>query len=780
MQVAVSGLSAPVDILIDPWGVPHIYASMTYDLFLAQGFQAARDRLWQIDTWRRRGLGLLSEVWGGDFVEQDRAARLFLFRGDMHAEWLTYTSDTKRIVTAFTSGINAYVEMTREDPTLLPLEFRELGYEPSFWTPSDIVRIRSHGGFINVADEVARALVLREFGSETEALCRWREPRQPLTVPSGLDLSIIPIDVLRDYHLATMAAQLQPPTGFIASSRAGDGSNNWVLAPTRTATGRSLLANDPHRAMSLPSLRYLAHLSTPEFDVIGAGEPAVPGISAGHNGHIAFGFTMFSIDQEDLYVYETRPDRPREYRYEQGWEPMKVVREHIPVRGAQSVDADLLFTRHGPVVRMLPIRNAAFAVRAAWLHPGMAPYLSSLEYLRARTLEQFTVALNRWGSPGENMVYADTKGNIAWKAAGLTPIRPNWDGTLPVPGDGRYEWAGFYDADELPSEVNPTHGWIATANEMNLPPDYPRVRAIAHDWAPPYRRERIGEVLEARTDFTAADMVGLQSDFVSILARRIIRQLAGRRFGNRAAARAASILAEWDADLVKDSAAAAVFEVWYRRHLRSSLRRHALAQLLPADRVPAALAAILPADDATGDPRIDLDLIENPGHRLGSNPSQVLGRIFEITLQDAMTDLTELLGENEHNWTWGRLHRAQLTHPASPVLKGEGRRRVTIHSLPRGGSSETVGATAYLPDFSQGSGATFRFVVDIGAWNNSLAMNSPGQSGDPASPHFVDLFASWAADEAFPLLYTRDRIEAIAEQRTRLIPRDSSKSNGSA
>ena len=221
--------------------------------------------------------------------------------------------------------------------------------------------------------------------------------------------------------------------------------------------------------MTLPSLRYLSHLSAPGFDVIGAGEPALPGISVGHNGHIAFGLTVFPVDQEDLYVYRTRPGHPLEYWYQDRWEPMRVVREQIPVRDGPPDEVELAFTRHGPVIRAVPEKDAAFAVRAAWLEPGMAPYLGSVEYMRARNMEQFTAALNRWGAPGENQVYADTEGNIAWKAAGLTPIRPNWDGTLPVPGDGRYEWAGFYDMDELPAEVNPARGWIVTANEMNLP-----------------------------------------------------------------------------------------------------------------------------------------------------------------------------------------------------------------------------------------------------------------------------------------------------------------------
>lgn len=779
MELPGPGLAAPVDILTDPWGIPHIYASSTADVFWAQGFQVARDRLWQIDTWRRRGLGLLSEVWGRAYLEQDRAARLFLFRGDMHAEWLAYASDTKRIATAFTAGINAYVAMTREDPALLPLEFRELDYQPALWEPSDVARIRSHGISNNLVQEVARALILRDFGAETEELRRRRQPWRPLSVPDGLDLSVIPDDVLRDYLLATMPAQFPPPPaapgpagppGPAASLAGADGSNNWVLAADRTATGRPILANDPHRAVTLPSLRYLSHLVAPAFDVIGAGEPALPGVSVGHNGRIAFGLTIFAVDQEDLYVYQTRPGAPREYRYRDQWEPMRIVREQIPVRDEAPAEVELAFTRHGPVIRAVPGRDAAFAVRGAWLEPGTAPYLGAVEYMRAGNLEQFTAALNRWGTPGENQVYADTDGNIAWQAAGLTPVRPNWDGTLPVPGDGRYEWAGFYDGDALPSEVNPERGWIVTANEMNLPADFPPERTITYDWAAPYRRQRIAEVLAAGPPPGVADLVALQADFVSIPARRIVARLAGQRFADPAAARAAALLDGWDGTLDAGSAAAAVFQVWYRRHLRPGLLRRALEQLRPPGPVDAALAALLPATDLLGDPRIDLDLIEDPGRWLGPDPEPALAAIFERTLSDAMADLRDLLGAEEDGWSWGRLHQARLTHPAAAAVSDVARKQLAIAPLPRGGSSDTPGAATYLPDFTQMGGATFRLVVDVGEWDSSLAMNSPGQSGDPASPHYADLFADWAADRAFPLLYSRDRIEAVARQRLRLVP----------
>ncbi|HEV7627077.1 MAG TPA: penicillin acylase family protein, partial [Streptomyces sp.] len=444
----VPGLSSPVEILIDRWGVPHLYAASRDDLFIAQGFNAARDRLFQIDLWRRRGLGLLSEVFGEKYLEHDRAARLFLYRGSMDAEWAAYGSDVERAATAFTDGLNAFVALCREEGALLPPEFTLLGYKPSYWDPADVARIRSHGLHYNLDDEVSRALTLREFGPQVEELRRVREPApHELRVPEGLDLSVIPEDVLRVYRLATTPPWAPGAPGQPAAApRQGlDGSNNWVLGPSRTSTGRPMLANDPHRALTLPSLRYLAHLSAPGLDVIGAGEPALPGISIGHNGRIAFGLTIFPIDQEDLYVYRIDPASRTEYRYRDGWESMVKVTESVPVKDCEPAEVELCFTRHGPVICQHPDRDAAFAVRAAWLEPGMAPYLGSMDYMGAESPDAFTAAMRRWGAPGENQVYAAVDGTIGWCPAGRVPLRPNWDGTLPVPGDGRYEWAGFQD-----------------------------------------------------------------------------------------------------------------------------------------------------------------------------------------------------------------------------------------------------------------------------------------------------------------------------------------------
>lgn len=768
---AVEGLEGQVEILVDRWGVPHLYASSADDVFFAQGFNAARARLWQIDLWRRRGLGLLCEAFGPGFVEKDRAARLFLYRGDMRNEWLSYGSDAKRVVTAFVSGINEYVRLTEEDPELLPEEFRLAGYRPARWSPEDVPRIRSHGLYKNLASEAERARVVRDFGPETDTLRSRLEPPHEADVPEGLDLSVIPDDVLHVYELATT-----PPVfgeDLAEAERPPEGSNNWALSPSRTQTGRPILANDPHRAQSVPSLRYVAHLSAPGMDVIGAGEPALPGISIGHNGTIAFGLTIFSIDQEDLYVYETNPDNHNEYLYRDRWEPMQIEHQSVPVRGEEPEEVELKFTRHGPVIREESEKNVAFAVRAAWLEPGMSPYLGSMDYMRTKDWEGFLAAMNRWGSPGENQVFADTAGNVGWKPGGLVPRRPNWDGLVPVPGDGRYEWDGFLDADELPVEYNPPRGWVATANQMNLPEGYPyEQKKIGFEWYAPYRYRRIAEVLGEAAGHTTRDSVSLQTDYLSVPARRVVARLEGLHSDDPKVGRVLDLLGGWDCIISTDSGPAALFEVWYRYHLRRHLLERTLSGIVSSEKLEAAVAAATPLEDQAGDARATLDLLEKPGGMLGPEPEKTIEELMLSSLGEAVAHVERLLGEDWETWEWGGLHHALLVHPFSALAGEKKRGRLDVGPAPRGGSGDTVGNTAYGgKDFRQTGGSSFRIVVDVGSWDDSLFMNSPGQSGDPRSPHYADLFEAWAADEAFPLLYSREKVEEAAEQRIVLEPR---------
>ncbi|GAA0929126.1 penicillin acylase family protein [Pseudonocardia zijingensis] len=762
----VPGLESSVEMVIDRWGVTHIYASSSHDAFFAQGFNAARDRLWQIDLWRRRGLGLLSEVFGPQFVERDRAARLFLFRGDMRQEWLAYGSDTKRIASAFVAGVNAYVDLVCASPDLLPPEFRRHGYLPSRWQPEDVARIRSHGLFQNVREEVARARTIRDYGVAVEELRKVREPFVPLTVPEGLDLDAIPDDVLDVYELATTYPDFDDPARVPSSDAVlVEGSNNWVLGGQATSTGRPILANDPHRALSLPSLRYLVHLNTPSFSVVGGGEPALPGVSIGHNGALAFGMTLFSVDQEDLYVYELDPQDPTRYRYLDGWERMRVERCSVPVRGGDDVEAELSFTRHGPVVRVTGTH--AFAVRAVWLEPGMAPYLGSVDYMRATDFESFGAAMNRWGAPAENQIYADVHGNIAWKAAGLTPRRPNWDGTLPVPGDGRYEWNGFYDADELPGIENPEAGWFASANEMNLPSDHPVEKTITHDWYAPDRKRRIDAAISDGLVRSVSDAARLQSDVTSLPAQRILRVL--HRFTEGDGTPGLAMLREWDGILDATSGAAALFEVWHRRHLRPAVLAAALQRLLPAADVDDAVARLVPDESLLADSRVLLSLLEQPADRLGPDPATTLRHVMKASLEAAFADCESLLGDDPSAWAWGRLHVSVLRHPLGLTNDQTGD-EVKVGPVPRGGSGDTVCDTAYDSAFVQTGGSTFRVVIDVGDWDESLALNYPGQSGDPTSPHFADLVDGWARGQYFPLLYSRSAVDAAAESMLELRP----------
>ncbi|MFA5520647.1 MAG: penicillin acylase family protein [Castellaniella sp.] len=751
-----------VRIVVDRWGVPHIYGDSLLDTLYGQGYYVARERLWQLDYWRRCGLGLLSEAFGSRFVERDRAARLFRYRGDMAAEWASYGDDARACVQAFVQGVNAFIEQAYANPQRLPPEFQALDYLPSLWAAEDVVVIRNHGLYYNIRDEVSRARVLRDFGAAVEDLRRQREPARALQVPEGLDLADIPDDVLRIYELGMTPPVIGPaPSGPSSGRRLPEGSNNWTIAGTRTASGRPILANDPHRTMTgFPGMRYLVHLSSPELDAIGGSEIGLPGLFTGHNGRIAFGMTFYAADQEDLYVYALNPADAGQYRYGDGWESMRVVHETIPVRNAAPVPVELAFTRHGPVIHQDVQHGRAFAVRAAWLEAGAAPYLGGLAIMRARSWLEFNQACRHWKAPCANYVYADGDGNIGWRNAGLIPVRKTWDGTLPVPGDGRHEWQGFFDPDDLPRSFNPPCGWLATANEMNIPPEYPQDRHLGYEWFSRLRKERIDEVLGAGTQHTVADSNALQNDTCSLLAREVLAIVRTLHVEDAAARQGLDLLLGWDACLDVDSAPALLFEYWYRSHLRPALLQLALAQHLPMPVIAEAARALRTAD-LVPDRRVDLLLLRQPAQYLGADGEQRLATLMGTTLAQAMTRLRRRHGDNVRAWRWGSVHTARMVHPLRALLRA----RLDEHLLAtprvaRGGSGDTVGLTAHGPDFTQVVGATLRLVIDVGDWDASVAMNAPGQSGRLDSRFASHLLAPWARGESFPLLYSRERVMA--------------------
>jgi penicillin amidase len=772
-KIALPGLAAPAQILIDRWGVPHLYAANADDLYFAQGFNAARDRLFQIDLWRRRGLGRLSSVFGANFVEQDRAARLFLYRGDMAREWAAYGPGAQRIATRFVAGINAYIDHIGRDPAKLPLEFTHFGYLPEKWQPEDVVRIRSHGLTRNLGSEFSRAYVACHADLKSDQFrIRLSPPWQP-QVPDKLDLCLPP-EVMRQFSLATQGVLIsgrdgkrsalpaevrlaQAPTPVEAPA-APEGSNAWVVAPSRSATGRPILASDPHRAYSAPSLRYIVHLNAPGLSVIGGGEPSLPGVSIGHNGAVAFGLTIFAIDQEDLYVYETNPANPLEYRYQGRWERMKTLKEAIPVLNRPDAQAEMLFTRHGPVVYRDGARGRAYAVRSAWFEPGTAPYFGSIEYMHAKDAAEFKRSMARWGAPTENQLYADVKGQIGWVTGGLAPVRPNWDGLLPVPGDGRYEWAGFWPGDKLPAASNPPEGWLASANEMNLPAGYPvRERKLGFEWPPRSRYQRIAEVLAATPKLSLEDAMRLQNDVYSVQARRVQAVLKTLPAGLRERP-AVKLLLDWNLQETGDSAATALFELWWTRYLGAALNQAVLSR---------AAAQLIRAADQ----ELLLETLEQPAPLLGSDAVARRNTLIEQSLQRAWADMLQLGGPDPAAWRWNKLHHSFFAHPLANAADEPTKARLNVGPFPKQGGSDTVNISSFDPEnFRQIGGPSFRVVIDVGGWDNSWAMNTPGQSGDPASPHYRDLVPMWLKGEYFPLLYSRPKVEAATVRRIELLP----------
>ena len=762
----VAGLNGPADIVIDHWGIAHIFAANIHDAFFLQGYNAARDRLWQIDLWRKRGLGLLAKSLGPAYIDQDRAARLFLYRGGMEKEWAAYAPDSRQWVTAFVDGVNAYVAQVQSGARPLPVEFKLTDSRPETWSAEDVLRIRSHALVSNVTSEVARARVVCAGGLKADELRRKIEPLgHKVTIPPGLNPCDVPADVLKDYLLATKQVDFRALTATAQhadlsaerqlaatlDTQSTEGSNNWVIAPSRTATGRPILANDPHRQLGSPSLRYIVALNAPGLNIIGAGEPALPGISLGHNDDIAFGITIFAIDQEDLYVYELSKSNPDAYRYQSGWEKMQIVRETIDVKGGAAREVELRFTRHGPVLSLDAANHRAFAMRTVWNESGLAGYFGSSRLLMAKNWNDFKVATNAWGAPPLNIVYADTQGNIGWAASGRAPIRKNWDGLLPVPGDGRYEWAGFHGKDVLPSLLNPEQGYFGTANEMNLPSGYPNERnRIAFEWTDRSRIDRINELLATKTKMTLADSMAIQTDAVSAQSRRAVALLASLSSPDAALTQALKLLEGWNHEESTGSAAAAIYEVWATKHL---------GKTTVAKAAPEAARLI-----DNGQLQAVIEYLEHPDGALGADPAAARDAILLESLKSALAELNQRLGPDMTTWSWGRLHRATFEPAVAVLADPELRAQMSVGPLQTPGSSSTPRAQAYRPsDFSVIAGASVRLVMDVGAWDNSVAMNTPGQSDDPMSAHYRDLFPMWAQGSYVPLRFSRAAVDGDAE-----------------
>jgi penicillin amidase len=713
----VPGLAADVQVLRDRWGIPHIYAQNEMDMFFAQGYVQAQDRLWQIDMWRRTNEGRLAEIVGAEAFEHDRLARLIMYRGPWDEEFASYHPDGRRIFEAFANGVNAYIDQIGDR---LPVEYTLTGLRPLRWTPeaatgrvATALPISGARAELMLARRIARSGIEQVNSQEARGRAAWLD----LTLPEGLDVTIIPqaaIDALGHFRAGFPRPPVLPQyrewedaltSQNLGAQEDSPGSNNWVASGALTASGKVLLANDPHRGVTNPSLRYLVHLNAPGYSVIGATEPAIPGVAIGHNGRVGWGLTIVGTDQADVFVEELNPANLNEARWRDEWYGLRTIVDTIAVKDEAPRVVEHRYSRHGPIFHIDSANHVAYAIRSTSNEPGTGGYLAALRLAEVRDCREFIAVMAYYHAPSENMMCGDVDGNIAWLAAALSPRRTGgWYGRLPVPGTGRYAWDGFRSHTELPQELNPERGWIGTANNDIQPAGY--YPPIMFPRGPSARMHRIEEMFANARNFTAEDFESMANDAVYPWIANDLPLFEGWTARDPVVEWARAQVSTWDGTYHRSSPEAALHSYW-RRVLVDDAR----------------------AEEVTRARRDQLS---------------------EEALAAAVDSLRARLGTDREQWRWGRIHRSEFPHWL-----------VAAYDLPaveRTGGGGTIAAT----------GATFREIIDFANLDNSRVTSAPGQSGQPGSPFYGNLLPLWGNGQFFPLVYSREAVEARTTHRLEL------------
>ncbi|WP_209328782.1 penicillin acylase family protein [Lunatimonas salinarum] len=763
-------LQEKVTVIRNRQGINHIFAENERDLFFAQGYMAAKDRLFQFELWRRQATGTLAEVFGERELARDIGVRLFRFRGDKQLELSHYHPRGEGIVDAFVNGINTYIEEALQHPADLPVEFAMLGIQPEKWN-WEVVVSRHQGLLQNVQQELNYSRIVSLVGPEkTKELLHFHPFEPDLGIPSSIPRELLFKDLIAPYNafrkpvkfdledispayrldrtedtLAGSAFELEKLVRESADA-ASIGSNNWVIDGTLSKSGFPVMANDPHRAQAIPSLRYWVGLHAPGWNVVGGGEPEIPGVSIGHNDVGAWGLTIFQTDMEDLRVYDIDPKNPFNYRYKNQWMKMEKVADTLRIKDKKDTVVYHYYTIHGPVTFIDEELKKAVAVECAWLHIGGAPYLASLRMAQAQTWEEFREACSYNHVPAENMVWADKNGHIGWQATGIAPIRTTHSGLVVSLGNGAADWEGFLPMLARPHQENPPSGFIATANENQVDDTYPYPEALGYTWADAFRGARIREVLGSGKKFAPEDMGALQNDYLSLPARELVPILAKLDLADDSLLRAKQLLADWDYVLSPQSVAAGVYVMWERK-----IRVNVADLLIPMEIKP--YLSELPMTKT-----LAWIKEENPILTDKINISDLLTG----SLTEALEELERRFGQNWETWHYGQNNykHALIRHPLGNVVSEEWREKLEVGPVPRGGYSFTPGANAYGDNNT--TGASFRIIVDTGDFEQTLGVNNPGQSGRHESPFYKNLFALWWQDQFFQVPFAKSQVEKQA------------------
>jgi penicillin amidase len=777
--LVVPGLEDEVTVIRDRWGVPHIYAESLSDLFFAQGYVHAQDRLWQMELNRRIGSGRLAEIFGEMALDADRFIRTVGFRRAAEADLEIMDEETRSALEAYAAGVNAFLDAQQP----LTLEFTILRFKPQPWSLLDTLtwgKVMAWNLSINWDTEILRARLMDKLGVERAAELEPMYPyNNPTVIPSEVDYGRLSTRILEQYRQAT---------SWLGTSGAGMGSNNWVVDGTKSVTGKPLLANDPHLGLQMPSIWYENHLVGGGIEVTGVSFPGVPGVIIGHNAAITWGVTNGFPDVQDLYVEKLNPEKPLQYEYQGEWHDVEEVREEIRVKGRpEPVIEEVTITRHGPIIsNIVPPEEGKdvppLALRWTASEPGTLSCAVML-LQRAANWEEFTAALRYWDVPAQNFVYADVEGNIGYYLAGRIPIRAQGMGLVPVPGwTGEYEWTGWIPFEELPHTYNPPQHYVATANNRVVGDDYPYF--ITVEWMNGYRARRICDLLESKKQLAAEDFAAMHMDFYSIPGRELSRYLAvlkpedeqAVRQSSPRARRAVELIRAWDFNLTADSVAGTIFEAVQRQILRLAF----------ADKLGPELAAhylgtgfhptLSPVNAYMGRSAVVLlRLLENETSPwfadAETGESRTRDEFLLLALEKAIAELETTLGEDMSRWQWGRLHQATLAHPLGQVkplnlIFNRG-------PFPIGGDTDTVHQTAFIPGEPYAVKSwcvSYRQIVDVSNWGHSLAIHTNGQSGQPGSRHYADMIPLWRNGEYHPMLWERAQIESAEETTLVLSP----------
>ena len=755
----VQGLAGEVRIERDHHGIPTVRAGSLRDAMYGLGLAHAQDRLWQLETHRRIGAGRLAEAFGAGALDTDRFLRALGVRQAAQAQWDRTAGEAREVLEAYAAGVNAGI---RQASWALPPEFLVLGVEPEPWTPVDslawaIMMAWDLGGNWNA--ELAR---LRLAGRlPLDRLNQIIPPYPGDAPPATRDYPALYAELgLRAGAVRKALVDLPdlaPPSGV-----EGTGSNNWVLAGARSATGGPLLANDPHLRLSVPALWYFARLEAPGVKAAGATMPGLPSIVLGQNADVAWGFTNTGPDVQDLYLERVKDGDPMRYLTQDGDAPFEAREETVRVKGQPDLRLRLRATRHGPVIsdagtladvvggqpQAAPL---VLALRWTALDPDADPIGAGLKMLRARSVDDFVAASALWVAPMQSMVVADRAGRIGFVAAGRLPLRrPDNDlrGLAPAPGwDARYDWAGWVPAQQTPREFDPPRGWLATANQRIHAPDYPH--HLTHDWTLPFRQQRIEQLLEARPTHTLDDLARMQADETSLAVAPVLPWLRAARPEHPLAAAAQAALAGWDGRMAADSAAPLIHWAWLRQLTRAlfvdEVGAEDFERLFGPRTFFDAVLGVIERDDAWWCDDKTTPAVES------------CGAISARAMAAALDELTQRFGPDVAAWRWGPAHASVAEH--RPFSRVKALARVFELRVPVGGDTYTVNATRVTlkPHPTTGElylnehGASLRALYDVANPARSRVMHGSGQSGLPWSPHYRSFLPRWAGVDYVPL-----------------------------